>query len=338
MKSGISVIVCCYNSQARLPETLRHLICQKVLDVNWEIIIVDNASKDNTAVLAKQLLQNSGIPYKVVHENKPGLIHARHKGYQTAQYDYLLFCDDDNWLDENYLQIANNIIRNNCHIGMLGGIGEAVFENIHPTWFEKYQDSFAVGPQSNSSGNLVKVKALYGAGVVMQRQIFTTLQQMPFESLLTGRKGNMVISGDDTELCYIVRYLGYEILYSPGLKFKHLMTDSRMNWAYLKKLYFGFGRSRVYIHAYDKLEDNSTIPGQNLRLPLWLEKYLYLLKELRKFLPGVLFRLNLEGDETVLKYQALKGELFELKNLKDDYVNVFKKILDTKAKIDQLKK
>ncbi len=53
MSSGASVIVCCYNSAARLPHTLAHLAGQIVPeDFFWEIILVNNASTDNTVECA----------------------------------------------------------------------------------------------------------------------------------------------------------------------------------------------------------------------------------------------------------------------------------------------
>jgi glycosyltransferase involved in cell wall biosynthesis len=52
---GVSIIVCCYNSAERLPETLKHLaLLESNEDVNWELIIVDNNSSDTTIVVCKE--------------------------------------------------------------------------------------------------------------------------------------------------------------------------------------------------------------------------------------------------------------------------------------------
>ena len=51
--SGVSVIVCCYNSAQRLQETIKHLAQQQVPAlINWEVIIVNNASTDATYEIA----------------------------------------------------------------------------------------------------------------------------------------------------------------------------------------------------------------------------------------------------------------------------------------------
>jgi len=51
---GVSVIICCYNSVKRLPVTLAHLKSQVVFgQIPWEVIVIDNASTDRTAEVAK---------------------------------------------------------------------------------------------------------------------------------------------------------------------------------------------------------------------------------------------------------------------------------------------
>jgi glycosyltransferase involved in cell wall biosynthesis len=339
MKKGISVIVCCYNSATRLPDTLGHLLKQKTNGFDWEIIVVDNASTDNTSQLSGQLFSEK-LPkenFKVVREETPGLSNARRKGYLTSQYQYLLFCDDDNWMQEDYLQLAFTTMKEKPAIGILGGIGTAVFEKEKPFWFDKYQINFAVGEQSDVPGPIAKADMVYGAGFIVRREIFEKLDAINFESLLSDRKSGQLMSGGDTELCLVAGYLGYEVCVSRQLKFKHLMPPGRMNWDYLKKLYYGFGRSRVYVQAYKQMENRAEIPGLNLRLPLWLDKYLHRLKDLKYYLPRALFQQNEEGNDTVLKYFALKGELFELWSLKSQYAEVFKKILAMKSRIASLR-
>ncbi|MBS1550496.1 MAG: glycosyltransferase, partial [Bacteroidetes bacterium] len=122
--TGVSVVVCCYNSSKVLPKTLRYLLSQKVPDsVPWEIIIVDNASTDNTSEIAKEILSGSfcKVPFTIVKEPEPGLSAARLKGINTAKYGYIVFCDDDNRLQEDFVKICYDTMESNKEIGVLGG-------------------------------------------------------------------------------------------------------------------------------------------------------------------------------------------------------------------------
>ena len=67
---GVSLIVCTYNGSALLPETIKYILNQKVdQDVNWEFILIDNASDDNSGELVKNLWTIS-TPFRLFHEEK----------------------------------------------------------------------------------------------------------------------------------------------------------------------------------------------------------------------------------------------------------------------------
>ena len=98
----LSVIICCYNSENRLPETLKHIAKQNIKEgIKWEVVIIDNNSSDNTSNTAKSEWDKhkTNIPLRIITEPKQGLIFAREKGVNEATYDILIFSDDDNWLD-----------------------------------------------------------------------------------------------------------------------------------------------------------------------------------------------------------------------------------------------
>ena len=77
MSPGISVIICCYNSVERIEPTLQHLYAQKGLPTTeWEVILVDNASTDNTASVATGIWESfpgDKPTFKVLTEVTPGL-------------------------------------------------------------------------------------------------------------------------------------------------------------------------------------------------------------------------------------------------------------------------
>lgn len=335
--AGISVIICCYNSELRLPHTLQKLIEQECTGFDWEIIVVDNASTDNTSSVAQQVLfAQTSVPYKIIAETKPGLSQARKAGQLAAKYPYLLFCDDDNWLANGYLQIAFDVMEKNQGIGVLGGKAEAVFESVKPLWFDRYQSNFAVGSQGNDAVKLSEVKFLYGAGFIIRKCVLEQLQKAGFNSLLSDRKGEQLISGGDSELCLCINYLGKQIAYTPQLQLMHFMTSVRMNWGYLKKLHYGFGRSRLYLDAYLYLEVNNEMPDENLKYPLWLDRFIHKLKEAFRLFPRVMFKMNEEDNPSVLQFIALKGELYELWRIKGEYSEVYKKILAFKKAIESV--
>ena len=237
---GVSVIVCCYNSEKRLPETLKYLALQRVQeDFSWELIIVNNNSSDSTATLAESLWKKyqSPAPLNILDEQTPGLYFARERGLKAAKYDIILWCDDDNWLCENYIQTAFTIMQKDTEIGALGGWCEAAFEGDKPAWFDTYAKYFAVSRQAKHSGDITHKKGcVYGAGMVIRKSNDHTLKSLGFTNVLTGRTGIKLSSGEDTEYCYALRLIGKKIWFDERLYFQHFMTKGRLSLGYVSRI------------------------------------------------------------------------------------------------------
>jgi len=252
---GVSVVICCHNSSSRLPETLRHLSRQRTDNaLGVEMIIIDNNSSDDTALESARIWDTLGSPYalSVFSEPRPGLSFARQKGFQEARYPYILLCDDDNWLEENYLQRAYAIMEENPFIGALGGSSTPAFQGDPPAWYDKVKASYAVGQQGTQSGRVPESRGyLWGAGMVLRKAALEALTQIGFQTILTDRKGKSITSGGDGELCAALRLMGFILYYDEDLKFQHYMTRERLTWPYYLKLLKSFGQARVYLGFYD---------------------------------------------------------------------------------------
>ena len=121
-KFGVSIVICTFNGKHRLLDVLSSITRQEPSVLyGFELIIVDNLSTDATAIFCNDYLSQASIsfPWKIVTELTPGLNHARLKGLKEAQYEFVLFCDDDNVLSNNYLNVASEILLSNSEIGAL---------------------------------------------------------------------------------------------------------------------------------------------------------------------------------------------------------------------------
>ena len=234
MKRGFSIILCCYNSADLLPQTLKGLASLALSqELGVELLVIDNASTDQTAAVAKASWELSGAPYPLTIYEEPvaGLSYARKTGIRNASYEYLLFCDDDNWLGTDYLTVAEKLLNTVPGIGMLGGNGEGISQDPIPEWTSAFQ-LFGCGPQAAQTG---KAEALYGAGMILCRSAYRRLEAAGFDFQLTDRKGALLSSGGDYELCYAIRLAGYQVWYSADLHFSHYIRPSRLTFAYYKK-------------------------------------------------------------------------------------------------------
>jgi glycosyltransferase involved in cell wall biosynthesis len=137
-QDGVTIILCCFNSEQRLPTTLKHIADQiEIKDAIIEVILVDNRCTDGTVDLFNKWSQTltGNFFTRIVREETPGLMAARLCGVRHASHETMIFCDDDNWLSPTYCQIALHTLIDNPDVGLAGGNSLAEPECTPPAWF-----------------------------------------------------------------------------------------------------------------------------------------------------------------------------------------------------------
>ena len=276
---SISIIICFYNAQDRLKETLEHIKQLKINNYSVELILINNNSTDQSELIIRNTLESfSGFPWLIIKEPTPGLTPARIKGIASARSEVVLFCDDDNWLNEDYIIVGMNRLNSERNIGILGGLGEPVSVVNFPSWFEENQNFYAVGPQFDAAG-IVRGKrnVVYGAGMFMVKDYFNKIVSVGFKPISSDRIGNQLSSGGDSELCLAFQLAGYIIYYDDNLKFKHYIEKKRLTNDYLIRLKKGMSESRFVTRFYlDYL--NGVYP--KISRSFWIKELIYTLKNL----------------------------------------------------------
>ena len=322
--NGISVVICCYNSSKRLATTFDYLYKQKDTPFKWEVIVVDNNSKDNTGEVAIKLWDEykTEIPLVSVFEKTPGLSEARKKGVFCAKYDIIIFCDDDNWLEESYLANSYRIMTLNNKIGICGGKGIPFFETQPPEWFNYFSRSYALGEQGVGEGK-TKCMWTFGAGMIIRKNAIIKIYEYNNISVLSDREGDKLTSGGDSEIRLLVEMLGYDVWYSPKLVFKHFIPKERLSLNYLVKLHAGFGESIVKLEPLILVKLNYE---NSIKSNYWY----VLFKHIKQFLKLYLFSSGIKRyivlNETKVKINTMLLSKSSWKIKVDGYVK-FKKLI-----------
>ena len=304
---GVSLVIATYNGKKRLKETLRHIAKQKEVNFELEVLLVDNKSTDGTALYAYEIWNEYGNPFefRVILEMKPGTMFAREKGIEESKYRYILYCDDDNWLCQNYVYQAFKVITSDNSIAAVGGKGIMAYEDNFepPKWIGSYERNFGTSPQGKQDGDTTFDKGcLYTAGTILDKIWLDKLYTSGFISSLKGRIGKSLLGGEDTELTYALKLIGGKLYYSSKMSFKHYMPSNRINWDYLKRLWRSFGYSNFIISPYNYYFNQFKYPKRSILL-YWN------LKSLVKLYSIKLLNRKGEGDGTDLEIQKIVGQL-----------------------------
>ncbi len=330
---GVSVIICCYNARERLPQTLKHLAQQEVgCDLDWEVVIVDNCSTDGTSVVAEEEwnAQCTSVPLRIVDQPVPGKASAQTMGINVSQYEYVLICDDDNWLNKNYVRTVYEVLNTHSDVGAVGGRGIAHYEIDPPAWIKECESGSAVGPQNRESGHIDENPgSLYGAGLAFRFTAVKKAIDKGFQFFLSGRKGKNMTPGEDTELVYIFQLEGWRLWYEETMHFEHYIPAHRISESFIRKRSQGFGASSVVLDAYKLVFKRDRLKffiKSRWYLNVWVVLLQIVLNALKNFL---LIPIKKKRKKRTLVLEWYKGklkELFRLNYQSDIIFNYLQKI------------
>lgn len=107
MKHKFSLIIPAYNVEKYIKKCLDSVLNQTYN--NYEIIIINDGSTDNTSKILESYKSNKKI--KIINQENKGLSNARNTGVSNAKGDYILFIDSDDFIEKELLEILNKTIK-----------------------------------------------------------------------------------------------------------------------------------------------------------------------------------------------------------------------------------
>ncbi|MGF7078029.1 glycosyltransferase [Mucilaginibacter sp. UYCu711] len=139
----ISIIIPTFNRSALLKNTLASIVKQNYVANDFEVIVVDNGSTDDTKNLCSDY--SSHIKnFTYCYDNMPGLLTGRHKGAKVAKGEILAFIDDDVELSTYWLTGINESF-NNTEVSFLTGPCLPKYESPPPEWLNYFWDDTPYG-------------------------------------------------------------------------------------------------------------------------------------------------------------------------------------------------
>lgn len=101
MSMKVSVIVPVYDVEQYIEESLRAICVQNFED--YEIIVVNDGTKDNSIFVAEKILKEYNRTYSIVNKENGGLSSARNAGINAANGEYVCFIDSDDIIAPNHI-------------------------------------------------------------------------------------------------------------------------------------------------------------------------------------------------------------------------------------------
>lgn len=240
----ITIAICTYNRAGLLRQTLADIAAQQFPHDHYEVLVIDNNSRDNTQEVVAGFASARPAPRHIL-ETRQGLPHARNRAIAEARGDILVFADDDVLLDPSWLSqlTAPFAADSSRRIAVVGGEVLPVFPHGLPPWVAEWHAPLAF---RSDAGPLTPQQSPMGANLAFRREVFAQLGNF---SAALGRTGKNLFAGEEVEMIRRVRAAGFEVWFAPRAVAKHQMPASRTTFRYAARHAFDSARSRVVDRA-----------------------------------------------------------------------------------------
>lgn len=99
----LSIIMPVYNVEKYIEKSIASIIKQNNSKLEYELIIIDDGTKDKSINIAELLLSNSNLDYQIIHQNNSGVSVARNTGLAHAKGKYIFFLDSDDLISSDFM-------------------------------------------------------------------------------------------------------------------------------------------------------------------------------------------------------------------------------------------
>lgn len=239
--SFISVVICTRNPRREyLDSVLQALAKQTLARCEWELLVVDNGSDEPLAGRVNLAWHPSA---RHIREDKVGFSAVRARGIAEAKGDILVFVDDDNVLDPDYLAQGLALFSKRPDLGAVSGRIVPEYESPPPVWLRgEYESWIAIRPitKDMTSNFLDSRSEPCSAGMLLRREIgmewIRAYEQIKCPLFLADGSSRP-LSGEDVVIVKCAIDLGYTVGMFQCLRLTHLIPSHRVQPDALFRIY-----------------------------------------------------------------------------------------------------
>lgn len=259
----VTIVIVTYNSSEYLVKCLDSIYASNTKS-NYEIIIIDNASRDNTYDIVSPMYPDAVF---IKNDENNGFAYANNQGIALAKGKYLLLLNPDTLIMNNAIDVMVDFLESNNNAGACGckvlnddgslqpsffGFPTLIKEVGHLLRIDRMQWLYGIIKSSkllaklaltnlvvlNSADSVIEVDYLLGACLMMKASVIEKVGPLD-------EKIFMYI--EDTEICYRIKASGYGVYYVPQGEIVHFGGKSSATDD--QRMLMEYTRSRLYFYS-----------------------------------------------------------------------------------------
>ncbi len=241
----ISLVIATYNRAVHLIGALASIVRQTLPAEEWECIVVDNNSKDNTRELFEEFCtKHDNLNLRYVFEAMQGLSHARNAGIEAARGEIIAIIDDDERVNEDFLRAYLQLFDSLPDAMSAGGKVIATYEECErPRWMSHLTEQPIANPMDwgEKIKPFPKGRIPAGGNMAFRRKAFELAGLFNPD---LGRIGERLIGGEESDLFARLQRAGAKCYYCPNAIMWHLIPRRKLSAEYFEALCYNIGVSQ----------------------------------------------------------------------------------------------
>lgn len=255
----LTVAFCTYNRADRLP-ALVGALRKQACPIAFEILAVNNNSKDTTLQVLAQLAQLPGAPLRYVTETEQGIVPARNRAlHECMQRDYFVFLDDDEMPLPGFLGTAYHALHDEKARCVGGRIQVDFSPHGRPSWLGDDLLGFLAAVDYGTQAFWIKDSStpVWTANVGYDMRVFRDNPHLRFD-LKYNRAGTVMGGGEDVVMFKRLLEMAIPMRYRPDMQVAHFVEPWRLQWRYFIRLHYSAGlrKGRLELPNYPRAYRN----------------------------------------------------------------------------------
>ena len=273
----VTVIICTRNRASQLCNVLDSFVAMDKPSEDWEMLLVDNGSSDNTQEVINSYKEK--LPIRSVIEETPGLSNARNTGVKNATGEYICWTDDDVKVDTKWLVGYVEAFKKYPDAVVFGGVIEPVAETEFPKWWVENAKLLEHIVATRNLGDeyislsVDKNMLPYGANFAVRAKE----QREEIYDINLGVSPLIKRLGEETDVIIKLMRKHKSGIWNPVSKVFHYIPAKRLTEEYIAIYYQSLGETAAYLSTEGKYNFIRQVTGKYKigGKPTWIyKKYL----------------------------------------------------------------
>ena len=241
----LSLIIPTFNRSELLLQTLQSVAEQSASAGEWECVVVNNNSTDDTAECFEKFCETCpNLNIRMVFEANQGLSYARNRGIRESVGEYMAFIDDDEHIAKDFISSYISLFDTMPEAVAAGGPIVAEYPAGAPRWMSRFTER----PIANTLylGDKVRefpVGKIPGGGNMALRR--SAVKRYGVFDISLGRKGGNLVGGEESDLFERLQIAGARYFYVPGAVMYHIIIPEKLTDDYFERLSYNVGVSQL---------------------------------------------------------------------------------------------